>query len=163
MKRLVRSTSVPIAERSSPDDQVALPVAGDGAVGGLGGPLADHHLLGDEALAARADAGPGDAQRPAGAQARGQLAGQRAAALHEQRLVDRLVRDPHATDHRGSRRASRPEICSGLHARRPPAVLTTRLVAPFHVLADGSGHRLAVGPAHLSGQTLLARTRAAAR
>jgi hypothetical protein len=70
-------------------------VPGNGAIGGLGGPLADHHLLADEALAARADPGPGDAQRPAGAQARGQLAGQRAAALHEQRLVDRLVGDPH--------------------------------------------------------------------
>jgi hypothetical protein len=55
---------------------------------------ADHHLACDEALAARADASPRDAKRPAGPQARGQLAGQRAAAPHEQRSADRLVGDP---------------------------------------------------------------------
>src|SRR5438874_390297 len=42
-----------------------------------------------------ADAGPGNAQSTARAQARDELALERAAALHEQRLVDRLVRDPH--------------------------------------------------------------------
>jgi hypothetical protein len=77
------------------EDQVALPMARDGPVGGFNGPLADHDLVGDEALAAAARAGPGDAQRPAGPQARGQLALQRSPALDEQRLIDRLVRDAH--------------------------------------------------------------------
>ena len=57
--------------------------------------LADHDLGGHELLAAAAGARPGDAQRPAGAQACGQLALERAAALNVQGLVDRLVRDPH--------------------------------------------------------------------
>ena len=35
VKRLVRSTSVPIAERLMTDEQIAFPVAGDGAVIGL--------------------------------------------------------------------------------------------------------------------------------
>ena len=154
VKRLVRSTSVPIAERSMPEDQVALPVAGDGAVGGLGGPLADHHLVGDEALAARADAGPGDAQRPAGAQARGQLARQRAAALHEQRLVDRLVRDPHRRII-GEVDRSRPEICSGLHAVAHRRSWRRGLLRPFHGLIAGPAHRGPVGPAHLAGEPVL--------
>ena len=136
------------------DDQVALPVARDGAIGGLGGPLADHHLLADEALAALADAGPGDAQRPAGAQARGQLAGQRAAALHEQRLVDRLVRDPHrriigevdAQPGRDLLRAPR---------RRPPAVLTARLVATLPRPDRRTRHRGPVGPPDLAGEAVL--------
>jgi hypothetical protein len=61
------------------DDQVALPVPGDGAIGGLRRPLADHHFVADVALAALTDPGAWDAQRAAGAQARGQLARQRAA------------------------------------------------------------------------------------
>ena len=68
---------------------------GHGPVVGLGGPLADHDLRGDELLAAPAGACPRHAQRPSGAQASGQLAAQRAAALDVERLVDRLVRDPH--------------------------------------------------------------------
>jgi hypothetical protein len=56
------------------EDQIALPVAGHRAIGGLGGPLADHHLIADKALAAAGGAGVGDTQRPAGAQAGGQLA-----------------------------------------------------------------------------------------
>ena len=80
---------------AQPKDQVAFPVPGNGPVLRLGGPLADHDLVGHEALAAAADAGPGNAQRPPGPQAGGQLAPQRSAALHIQRLVDRLMRDAH--------------------------------------------------------------------
>jgi len=50
--RLVRSTRAPIAEPSTREDQVSLPVAGHRAIDGLGGPLADHHLVGHERLAA---------------------------------------------------------------------------------------------------------------
>ena len=77
-------------------DEVVFPVPGHGAIRGLGGPLADHDLRADELLAAPAGAGARNAQRPAGAQARGQLAAQRAAALDIQSLVDRLVRDAHS-------------------------------------------------------------------
>src|SRR3954462_6889772 len=87
-----------------------------------------HHLLADEALAARADPGPRDAQSAAGPQARGQLAGQRAAALHEQRLVDRLVRDAHPriigeVDQQPGRDLLRTP------RNRPPSIGATRLVA----------------------------------
>ena len=78
-----------------PDDQVALPVPGDGAVLGLGGPFADHHLGGDVRPGLALGPGARDAQRPAGAQTGDQLALERAAALDVERLVDRLVADPH--------------------------------------------------------------------
>ena len=77
------------------DDQVALPVAGNRSVLGLGRALADQDLLGHEALPARSAAGSGNAQRPPGPQTGRELATQRSAPLDVQGLVDRLVRDPH--------------------------------------------------------------------
>ena len=78
-------------------DQVALPVTGHRWVGGLGGALADHDLVRDPPIgigsAVHAALGPAD--RPAGAQTAGQFPAQRAAALHEQRAVDRLVTGLH--------------------------------------------------------------------
>src|SRR3954464_9586591 len=149
VKRLERSTSVPMAERSVP--MIRSPsqcpgTARSAASGGgaliipLGGALADHHLVGDKALPARADSGPRDAQRPAGAQARGQLAGQRAATLHEQRLVDRLVGDPH----RRIIGEVDPQPGGDLlraPCARPPAVLATRLVAALPWLDRRTSHR----------------------
>src|SRR6266511_3915162 len=78
-----------------PEDQIALPVAGDGPVVGLGRPLADHHLGADELLAARLRARPRHPQRAPGPQTGDELTLERASALHVQGLVDRLVRDPH--------------------------------------------------------------------
>ena len=78
-----------------PDDQVTFPVARYGPVGRFGRPLADLDFVGDEAPAGAAGPGAGLAQRPAGAQASGQLALERAASLDVERLVDRLVGDPH--------------------------------------------------------------------
>src|SRR6266508_3767490 len=80
---------------AEPEDQVAFPMAGHGPVGRLGGPLADHDLRPHEALAAFTRASARHPQRAPRAQAGRQLAAQRAAALHVERLVDRLVRDPH--------------------------------------------------------------------
>jgi transposase len=57
--------------------------------------LTNHHLVGHERLAAALGAGARDAQRPAGLQAGDELTLERAAALHVQSLVDRLVGDPH--------------------------------------------------------------------
>jgi hypothetical protein len=77
------------------EDEVAFPVPGNGAVFDLGGPCADHDLGADELLAPAPGACSGDAQRPPSPQARDQVATQRAPALHVERLVDGLVRDPH--------------------------------------------------------------------
>ena len=54
----------------------------------------------------------------------------------------------------GKSSARRPEICSGLHARRPPAVLATRLVAALPRDLSGPRTRVAVGPPDLAGQAL---------
>ena len=80
---------------------------------------------------------------------------QRAAALHVQRLVDRLVRDTHARHHRGSPAPAGPRSAPG-STRSPTggpddAACRARSTAP----GDGSGTALAVGPPHLSGQALL--------
>ena len=66
-----------------------------GPVVGFGRALGDLDLVGDEAASAAPGAGAGLAQRPPGAQAGGQLPLQRAACLHVEGLVDRLVGDPH--------------------------------------------------------------------
>src|SRR4051795_6289714 len=124
------------------------------AIGGLSGPLADHDLPADEALAARANPGARDTQGAAGPQARSELAGQRAAALHEQRLVDRLVRDPHAriigeVDLQPGRdllRAPRP---------RPAAVLATRLVAALPRLDRWPRNRGPVAAPDVAGEAIL--------
>jgi hypothetical protein len=80
---------------AQPEDQVALPVPGNRTILGLARPLADHDLVRHEPLAATSSPGAGDAQRPPSPQTRRQLAPQRAAALHIERLIDRLMRDAH--------------------------------------------------------------------
>src|SRR3954453_5434446 len=80
---------------AQPHDEVPLPVARHGPIGRLGRTLADQDLGRDAGLAPFAAARPRHPQGPPGAQAGGQLAAQRPAALHGQRLVDSLVADPH--------------------------------------------------------------------
>jgi hypothetical protein len=70
-------------------------MAGDGAVAGLGGPGADHHLGGDHAVAVLPGPAARHPQGAAGAQAGDQLAFQRPAALDVEGLADRLVRHAH--------------------------------------------------------------------
>jgi len=65
------------------EDQVAFPVARNGAVLNLSGPLTDHDLWADELLASPAGPGPRHAQGSPGPQARGELTAQRTAALNE--------------------------------------------------------------------------------
>ena len=97
MYRVERSTRVPIAVwLSGAHDQVALPVAGDGAVLDLGRPVADHDHLVDESMGALAGLSLGLAAGPAGAQRGLHLALQPATGLEVQRLVDRLVAHAHA-------------------------------------------------------------------
>src|SRR4051812_49922153 len=109
VNRVVRSTSVPIAELPNPTMRspsqwpgtarsaasAPPPAAGPGPIGRLDRTLADQDLGRDAGLAPFAAARPRHPQGPPGAQAGGQLAAQRPAALHVQRLVDSLVADPH--------------------------------------------------------------------
>ena len=74
MNRVVRSTSVPIAELWSPRGQVAFPVSWHCPVVGLGGALADHDLRVDELAALLPGPGPRDSQRSPGSQTSHQLA-----------------------------------------------------------------------------------------
>src|SRR5579863_671960 len=134
-------------------DQVAFPVAGNGPVPSLCGPLADHHLLGHELLATRSNPCPGDPKRPARAQARDELTLQRAAALDEQRLIDRLVADPHRLI---IGEVDLQSVRDLLRAPRhsPAPVLAARLVSPFprRCLWPSDSP---VRPPHLAGESRL--------
>src|SRR3954454_16515925 len=77
------------------DDEIPLPVARHCPVGRFRRALADHDLRGEVGFATSAAARPRHAQRPPGPQTGGQLAPQRASALHVQCLVDGLVADAH--------------------------------------------------------------------
>ncbi|MGF6889147.1 hypothetical protein ABIA39_008567 [Nocardia sp. GAS34] len=85
----------PDRRTAATDDQVAFPVPGDRAVPGLDGPMLDQVARVDELLATSTGAGPRDAQRPPGAQARGRITMQTTTIGDIERLVDRLVRDTH--------------------------------------------------------------------
>ena len=66
-----------------------------GTVRNLRGPFADQQLVGHEAAVALRRPVSGHPQRPACPQASGQLPAQRSAALHIERLIDRLMRHAH--------------------------------------------------------------------
>ena len=75
------------------EQQIALPMPRDGAILSLCGALGDVDHVRDPAAILRA---PTPATLgPSGAQLRGQLPAQLPARLDIQRLVDRLVTDPH--------------------------------------------------------------------
>ena len=74
MNRVVRSTSVPIAELCSPRGQVAFPVSWHCPVVGLGGAFADHDLGSNERAASPPGSCPGDSQCSPGSPTRHQLA-----------------------------------------------------------------------------------------
>ena len=108
VNRVVRSTSVPMAEL--PEPRIRSPSQWPGTArsaasapvglrrhpsGGASLALADQDARINEASALPAAARPRHAQRPPGAQAGRQLAPQRPAALQIERLVDRLVADAH--------------------------------------------------------------------
>jgi hypothetical protein len=67
VNRVLPSTSVPIAELSSPMIRSPLPVPGHGPVLDLGGTLADQNLVGHEALAVTRSS-PRHTQRSSGLQ-----------------------------------------------------------------------------------------------
>src|SRR5271170_1487049 len=76
-------------------DEVSFPMARHGAIGCFRWTLADHDLGRDEGLASSARARPRYPERPPGAQARRQLAPQRASSLNEQRLIDGFMANAH--------------------------------------------------------------------
>src|SRR6266508_559915 len=94
-KRRWRSTSVATALIFLPKSRSPSQWPGDGTVVGLGGSLADVDRSSELALAVH----HGVSERPASGvsptQVAGQFPAQRAARLHEQRQVDRLVKHPH--------------------------------------------------------------------
>src|SRR5918911_759061 len=114
---------------TQPEDEITFPVPWDRSVFGLCWSFSDHDLRCDEALSASPGAGPRDPQCSPGPQACGELAAQRSAPLHVERLVDRLVRDPH----RLIIGEIDPQAVSNLlRAPRsgPPAVLATPVTTP---------------------------------
>ena len=94
MNRVVRSTSVPIAELPSPRIRSPSQCPGTARSSASAGRSLIMTSSVTKSLPRRARARGTRSARP-GAQARGQLAPERATALHIQRLVDRLVRDTH--------------------------------------------------------------------
>ena len=117
-------------------DEVALPVPRDGSVVCFGGALANEDRVGDEAFAATG-AGPGDAERPSGAQACGEFTAQSPAALDIQRLVDRLVGDAHRRII-GEIDAEPVSDLLGAPRCRPAPILTTSMATadPPHIRAS---------------------------
>ena len=130
-------------DRAGPlaEDQVAFPVPGHRPVGRLGGSLADVEGVAQLASALGQPLASWVAHRPTRPQAALQLTAQRAAALDEQRQVDRLVRHPH---HRILRVGQRQP--PGDLLRRPPQ----RQLGLHHRPQPRLGHqlgRLGAGPA----------------
>ena len=133
-----------------PDDQVALPVPGDGPVVGLGGRWLIIDLVGDEDFWPFRGPRAGLTQRPSGPQARGQLALERAAALHVERLVDRLVADPHRLI---IGEVDPQPVADLLRApgHRPPPVVRGAASGPRHVRT----RRRSLGVGDLPGEPVL--------
>src|SRR4051794_41356052 len=97
-----------------------------------------------------------DAQRASGPQAGDELALERAAALHVERLIDRLVRDPHPRIIGELELESLRDLLRAPRAH-PPSVLTARLVAALPQPRDRACRGRAVRQADLTGQALLHR------
>src|SRR3954470_6752082 len=138
---------------AQPHDEVPLPVARHRPIGRLRRALADQDLGGDAGLAPSAAARPRHPERPPGAQASGQLAAQRPAALHVQRLVDGFVADPHGL----IVREVEPQTASDLFrapGRGPPPVLPPPVPAalPRH---DRPVHRRPVRGDDETGEPVL--------
>src|SRR5215203_4318859 len=96
VKRVVRLHQGADRRTTKAQDEVSLPVAWYGAIGGLRRTLTDHCVGRGEGLAPPARARPRRPQRPTGPQTRRQLAAQGTSGLDEKRLVDGFVTDAHA-------------------------------------------------------------------
>lgn len=129
-----------------PDDQIALPVSGHRAIGGLSGTLADDDVGADVPLRLVLCPSPRNPQRTPSSQAGGQLSFERPTPLNEQRLVDRLMADSHGLIIGEVNRQAVGDLF-GTPRRRPASVLPMRLVPPFPCTGlrafDGSAIRSA--------------------
>lgn len=94
-KRVVRSTSVLIAELPRPRIRSPSQCPGTRSIGSFGRALTDHNIRRDKALAWPAYAPPGHAQHAPYSQAGPQLAAQHSPALNEESLIDGFVADAH--------------------------------------------------------------------
>src|SRR5690606_30867851 len=103
------------------DDQITLPMPGNGAVRSLDGTFGEHDISGDMPLRAVLRSSPWPAQRAAGPQAGDELAFERTTALDEQRLVDRLVADAHGLILREVDLQSVRDLLRAPRQRPPPA------------------------------------------
>src|SRR5215217_1914502 len=95
VNRVVRSTRVPIAELPNPKMRSPSQWPGTARSAASAGRWLIRISGARQDLPRPAAARPRHPQRPPGAQAGGQLAAQRPAALHVQRLVDGFVTDAH--------------------------------------------------------------------
>ena len=132
------------SRRGRAHDQVALPVPGHRPVLDLGGAFADVDHVRDPAPALGSALALRLAQRPAGAQVRGQLTSQRRRGPGRRATGRSSRATPTSPDRRGSPRRSRRAICSGLwcfRSRSCTSPRSSRLVASF----AGLGRRAAVG------------------
>ena len=93
-------------------DEVALPVAGHGPIGDLGGTLRDHHHAGDRAPVVHR--GPGATRGPAGAQA-GSAPGAAHRGLGRRATGRSSHGSPTSSDRQGTRSRNRWAISSGDH------------------------------------------------
>ena len=137
-----------------PDDEVAFPVARDGAVVGFGWTFADHHLgchVRPRLAPSPALSGTRNA-RPVRRQC-DQFTLQRSSALDVERLVDRLMARSAWSHHRGNRPGVDSRSARG-STSRPASIASVRLVPPDPGRSLGTD-RDAVGVAHRSRQPIL--------
>jgi hypothetical protein len=128
------------------DDQIALPVAGDGPVGRFSGPLTDHDHVLDRPADALGRVAVRASDSPAGPKGSGQFPAEFTAALDIEGLVDRLVDHVHL---RPIGEAG-PQSLAYLLGTPPPFKVVLDEVPQLRVLADlarlGTGEP-ALGPA----------------
>src|SRR6266478_9636586 len=150
VNRVVRSTSVPIAELPSPTMRSPSQCPGTArSVASAGRWLIRSSGVTKGFPRAR----PRHAQRPPGAQTRRQLTAQRAAPLHIQRLVDGLVADAHGII-LGEVAREAPGNLLGAPRPGPPPRLPPPVPAPLPRHPRPADHRAAWRDDH-AGQPLL--------
>src|SRR5579859_2859763 len=98
--------------------------------------------------------GPSGPRRPPGAQARGELAAKSAAALDVQRLVDRLMRDPHGIIIREAGPQPAGDLLGAPRGRPAPVLMPPVTPAdPADARALHAGP--IIGPSHRASQPIL--------
>ena len=154
MKRVERSTSVPIAERPVPMIRSPSQYPGTARSSASAGRSLDHYLLADEALPTGAGASSRHPERSARSKAGDELSLERPAALDVESLVDRLVGDPHRLIF-GEVDPQSVGYLLRAPGLRPSAVTAMGLVAPRPWPGLGPGDGDPVGAADLTGEPIV--------